>query len=259
MKITQWKFAGASVIGTSHESKGKECEDSWGGVISKTGEILCLCVADGAGTAIHARIGATKTTKWLPKRLTNDFDVIFASNDESLRTLICTELQNHLRRVAKRRGHDLCDYACTVVAVVLHCDGRWLAFHIGDGGIVGLFEDGLHIISAPKKGEYANETFFITNHLPEQYMSIIRSDSFRDNVRLKGVALFSDGVEGSLIDRRENTVAKAVEKMIGWLKDNKRKKSERALKKSLEETFRKKSSDDCTVAICLCPPPPDDD
>lgn len=255
-KSVQWKFAGASIIGTSHESKGKECEDSWGN--AKTDDILCLCVADGAGSASHAQIGATKTTGWLPKWIIKNFDSLFASDDEDVRALICSKLQNYLRSTAKRLGHDLGEYACTVVAVAFHRDGRWLAFHLGDGGIVGLFEKGLHIVSTPRKGEHVNETFFITNSSPERYMSIVRGDSIRDHGRLLGFALFSDGVEGCLINRHQNTVAPAVGKMIEWLNGNGRIKTQRVLKKSLDETFRKMSSDDCTVAICLCPSPDDD-
>ena len=51
-----WYIVGASVAGTKHQRSGKPCEDAWDMVAID--DLTACCVADGAGSAPAAAIGA---------------------------------------------------------------------------------------------------------------------------------------------------------------------------------------------------------
>src|SRR4051812_22682401 len=56
-----WTVVGASAIGTRHTSTGGHCQDAH--AYQHVGKgTLVVAVADGAGSATHAGIGATTTT-----------------------------------------------------------------------------------------------------------------------------------------------------------------------------------------------------
>src|SRR5262245_60422188 len=58
-----WRYASASVIGTSHGKSGSPCQDSHGCrvFVDKERPVLAVAVSDGAGSAINSTVGATIT------------------------------------------------------------------------------------------------------------------------------------------------------------------------------------------------------
>ncbi len=94
-------------------------------------------------------------------------------------------------------------FACTVVAFAIHKNGDWVAVHIGDGGIIGRDQDGdLKIISLPENGEYANETYFVTQDDAIQHIRVVHSLDPRAPYGICDALLFSDGPEYSLLRRQ---------------------------------------------------------
>src|SRR5258708_35475626 len=51
-----WNVAGCSLPGAAHLRKCRDCEDSFGWFID--GDLLCIAVADGAGSAAEAALGS---------------------------------------------------------------------------------------------------------------------------------------------------------------------------------------------------------
>ena len=168
--MNTWLTAQASVIGASHIKTGVACQDSAEIRISKSGEWVAIVVSDGAGTALRAEEGSQKVSKYfsdellklvdelekrLPGQWINDFVI-----DKVLQT------RNNLRKYAN--SDNIKDFNCTLVACLQGPTGGF-SIHIGDGYILGGYleesskvKDPKIFISEPENGEYANETFFIT-------------------------------------------------------------------------------------------------
>jgi len=172
--MTHWLHAGASVVGQGHLTTGTPCQDKCHIRVSEDGAWLAVAVCDGAGSAEFADVGATITSRYfcqelvrlaqesetrLPGEWINDFVI-----DRVLR------VRDQLREHAK--SDDIRKYHCTLVAALVGPHGGF-SVHIGDGAIVGgtfappgsfpIVELGSNVlISKPENGEYANETFFVT-------------------------------------------------------------------------------------------------
>ena len=246
-----WKIAGESIIGTSHERVGGRCEDAWSFAKLEDDNQYCLgiCVSDGAGSAPKGWIGAEAASRLVAEWLTTSFDTLYCGDDDLWRKSLWKHVRKPLDIMSSRSGSKLKDYACTVVSSVVHSDGRWMVVHIGDGAIVGRFEDGFRILSYPAKGEHANETYFLTDMLFYDSASLMKGNLEDESGALTGLALFSDGLESSLISKSDGQVAPAVIQMLGWLDEQKASDVQSALQKNLTDVFRPLTSDDCTIVI----------
>jgi len=183
--------------------------------------------------------------------LVENFDRAFVQEEDDLRWSVCSLVKRPLRRMANRSKIKLREYACTVVAAAVCEDGRWVVIHLGDGGVVGLFGEHLRIISQPKKGEHVNETFFITDDDAVDNLSIVRGNERHEEGAISALALFTDGVEGSLINRHTKQVAQAIRQMFTWLHCQPESEVGAALGRNLGEVFRVRSGDDCTLVLAV--------
>jgi hypothetical protein len=165
-----WLIAQASVVGTGHIKSSLPCQDASVARVTDSGEWLVVVVSDGAGTAKRSDEGselvathffesllslAKQFERRAPGQWVNDFVIA--------RVL---EARESLRQ--KAQADVISDFHCTLVACLLGPSGGF-AIHLGDGAIFGgcsdqsrLDTDGNFFISYPENGEYANETFFIT-------------------------------------------------------------------------------------------------
>jgi hypothetical protein len=111
----------------------------------------------------------------------------------------------------------------------------------------------LRTVSAPRKGEHANQTFFVTEDDAPDNLRVVRGDRTGNVGAALGFALFTDGIEGSLVDRREGKVAPALRGMFGWLRGNPESEVSDALRCNLEDVFRPRSQsgDDCTLVLVV--------
>ncbi len=81
------------------------------------------------------------------------------------------------------------DFACTLVGCVIADEGGYF-FHIGDGFAIHQQSSGLAQLSSPENGEYADETYFVTDDNWQEHLRItpvapLDADSF--------IGLMSDG------------------------------------------------------------------
>jgi len=168
--MTAWVTANASVIGSSHVTTGTPCQDASVVKTAKGGEWVVIVVSDGAGTATRAEEGAHLVVKFFSEELLKLVDELTTRppghwiNDFVIEKVLQTRIA--LRRLAK--SDDIRDFNCTVVACLLGPSGGF-SIHIGDGAVVGGYrkESNEHtaaslFLSEPENGEYANETFFVT-------------------------------------------------------------------------------------------------
>jgi hypothetical protein len=169
-----WLHSGAAVTGQSHVSTSVPCQDKFKIQASEDGEWLALVVSDGAGSAQFGEYGAEVTSTFFCRELLRLAQELLSRspgqwiNDFVIECVI--RVRDQLRHAA--RSDNLRDYHCTLVAALVGKSGGF-SIHIGDGAIFGgrfLESSSLNVselnssffISKPENGEYANETFFIT-------------------------------------------------------------------------------------------------
>ncbi len=169
-----WHCVGTSVIGKSHIDSGIECQDFHSFRISKDQLWAALVVCDGAGSAKRSAESAETVANFFSESLLKLAETLNHKppgewiNDYVIQSVL--DVRAKLRGAAQ--SDTLAQFHTTLVASLIGPQGGF-AIHIGDGAIftgnikkdksnnkVNL-DDGL-FISAPHNGEYANETFFIT-------------------------------------------------------------------------------------------------
>jgi Protein phosphatase 2C len=160
--VSGWLVFGASVRGPDHERESLPCQDAWAaGPLGARGAAVCLC--DGAGSAAHAEVGARAVAAAVVAALGALAPEDPTTLGEALRAA-CAAGRGALLREAEEREVAPEALACTLVAVAA-LDEHVAIAHLGDGAVVGQREGSgeLCLLSAPDRGEYANETFFVTS------------------------------------------------------------------------------------------------
>lgn len=192
-----WRWASASVIGTSHIQNGDGLQDAY--VVSQfeNGSILAV-VSDGAGSAEFGAYGAWLTCRFLLVRfrewLRNKLEL---PSDEDLADWI-DELRDRISAVAAGRESTPRQFAATLAAILITPD-EIVTLHIGDSVIVGRKGSDWDVLCRPENGEYASTTYFVTDD-PEPRLNINRQPREHD-----AFALFSDGVGDLALSHLEQT------------------------------------------------------
>ncbi|MBR8829020.1 MAG: protein phosphatase 2C domain-containing protein [Gomphosphaeria aponina SAG 52.96 = DSM 107014] len=158
-----WRAIAASVTGSSHEKSGQPCQDAHNYRLLPNG-VLVAAVADGAGSAPLAAIGAQIAVKTAVETISNLHPL--PENESNLRLLLLDVLafaRDSVEAVAKTDNVPLKDLASTLIVVVATPENVQAA-QVGDGAAVVRSGDGSIIpITTPVTGEYANETIFLTS------------------------------------------------------------------------------------------------
>ena len=241
---TLYRAAGASVIGISHIENGIPCQDK---IYSKIkSSVAAISLADGAGSCSKSEIGADVCTKYVVDFLCDNFDKTFLQNEEDIANLILSGVTNSLKKTVKEFELDIMDLSSTLLFVAVKKD-KFIAGHIGDG-LIGAFDgSGCHVLSSPDNGEFANETFFITEVNALEHFRIYK-DKLKDTT---GYILMSDGSYESLYDTQKGELAPANVSFFSWLVDydNTKEEVEKGLEETLTNKFTKKTKDDCSINL----------
>ena len=170
-----WKAVARSAVGTSHLKQQMPCQDYGGCKVLN--DVILGVVADGAGSAKHADIGAKLVVKtvlgyltgieeWLQQR--KRFWQLNPQplSEEQARKLFAKTVKKvvtALEKQAASKGYSVDDLACTLLVVV--ATPNWVAaMQIGDGFIaVRCQQEAYQLLFPPDKGEYINETTFVTS------------------------------------------------------------------------------------------------
>ena len=191
MAATTWKYTGQSVIGTSHVKTQTPCQDAY--AIAMLDDRLVAVVADGAGSAKHAEIGAQLITAeavalvkaWPP------FEDTEAAWQQLMLRLVET-LRAKLQAKAAEQNCELKDLAATFLCAIV-TGHKIVGGQIGDGAIIYGKEDqaDLTLLIPPKRTEYLNETTFLTSDNYLENLQII----YADKGIIDRVAVLSDGLQ----------------------------------------------------------------
>lgn len=191
--MSAWQVVGASVRGPDHEREGSPGQDAWTrGAFAGRGACVCLC--DGAGSAPHAEVGARVVATAVVAALA-EVPASGSAMTETLRSA-CATGRAALLRAAADLAVGPAALACTLVAVV--CMDEWVAVaHLGDGAVVGRRAGSgeLVVLSAPDRGEYVNETWFVTSAAWQTHLRIGVHDG------ISALCVFTDGCQEASLMR----------------------------------------------------------
>ena len=214
-----WRYAYASVAGTSHDKSGAPCQDAGSCRVveaSQGGPILLAMASDGAGSARRSEEGARLAVAlFLDEFAEACRERGILAIDRPFILAWLTKLRRRIAARAARAGMRAGDYACTALGAVIAAD-RAVFFQIGDGAIVisGRQHAGDYDwVFWPQHGEYANTTNFVTQRDAARALEIEVHAGAIDEV-----ALFTDGIERLVLDLSAKTAhAPFFRPLFGWL------------------------------------------
>ena len=198
---SEWQVIGAAVQGLSHQKQGLPCQDAleYGFL---PGGLLLVALADGAGSALHAELGARAAVQasvdWLLTSLENDQPTECCEWEE----VIWETFQNARTAVellAEEQDEPLRSFATTLTCLVATPE-RLVVGQLGDGAVVTVGEDGdLNTVTTLQRGEYANETNFLTQ---DQALDLVAIQVIDEQVQ--ALAVMSDGLTRLALKRPDN-------------------------------------------------------
>ena len=112
-----WKTIGKSVIGTSHISADKQCEDALQYKIivdNKDEQVLIAIASDGAGSAKFAKEASNIATYFGIQMLTNFIKEGTKINEASI-VLMVETLVEEFTKFSEIANEPLCEYSCTLL------------------------------------------------------------------------------------------------------------------------------------------------
>jgi len=199
-----WRTVCQSAIGSFHVETGLPCQDD--GAYQTLGkDILIGAVADGAGSAKHSDLGAKiavetaiafladlidipddEDKQWAENMSQSELDAIF----KPLFPKLLTHIQTQFQQEAHEKQLKIQDLATTLL--VFLATSKWLAaMQIGDGFIlIKSVGEAYQLLFQPDKGEYINETTFVTsaNALAEMQIRVLAKPT-------EFICAATDGVE----------------------------------------------------------------
>ncbi len=195
MRGVNWRVVAASVAGASHLKLGQPCQDSHYWLHLPEG-ILLAAVADGAGSAMLGDIGAGVAARTAVETLRRSV------GDEGLANCHDEARWNHSLLEALRAAREAVEIEAaarsmaarelaTTLLLLVAAPELAAAAQIGDGAVVLGDGQGKPLAhTAPKLGEYINETTFLVSPgaLDEAQVAIWRGTPAH-------VAVFSDGLQ----------------------------------------------------------------
>ena len=163
---------------------------------------VVAAVSDGAGSAPMAKTGSRTSARQAAAHAWKTSLRLGHAPDPA----ICVHegikaARKALEAKAKIQGNPLDHYHATLIVAIMTKTTAAVA-HIGDGASI-VKAAGVHkMLTIPARGQYANETFFITM---EDYEDLIACNATEDPTEL---LLFTDGVQSELIDFRQKRAHK---------------------------------------------------
>lgn len=179
--------------GVKHLFKDKPCEDSVSKKISKDRMVSAISVSDGAGSRKHSLEGSSLVSDTATTILVNNFEAIWKMSDDEASNFIISEVCKPLSIAADANGWLMDDMLATLICVAMHEDGRYIAFHVGDGVVVGYSKTNKATLLSQYNHEYASHIVTFIN-APNPTYKIIRGKN-----DYSSFLLTSDGAEPYLM------------------------------------------------------------
>lgn len=196
-----WQVIGASVQGTAHGKTGAPCQDAHT-FRHLPGNTVILAVADGAGSAEHSDMGAQAAVASASDSLARALEPAWpdeAGDWEALFLEAFAQARQCVVQLAEDQGLPPRALASTLLCAVASERGLAVA-QLGDGVAVAGTEGGhWYVAASPQRGEYANETYFLTqgDALPPLDIRLYPE-------RVQAIAAMTDGLLRLVLDLQRN-------------------------------------------------------
>jgi hypothetical protein len=252
-----WKAVSHSSIGVLHKQNGLPCQDYANYRTLKNGVIIGA-VADGAGSAKYSDVGArlaVETTltylmsKFIQKQRLCQEHFSNEEAKECFDKLLKSRLIGRFKQNAQQEGYSVQDLACTLLCFV--ATPFWTAaMQIGDGFLVVRSQnEDYKLLFSPDKGEYTNETTFVTssNAPDDMQVSVIHSP-------LEFICAATDGLERVALRMSDWTpFAPFFNPLHEYLEETPNPHQDKSyLERFLDsERLNQKTQDDKTLLLCL--------
>ena len=248
----KWKVFFASATGKYHLDRNDPCQDA--GHYAVIDDVLIGVVCDGAGSSSNGQTGseffAKRVTELVSEYVRSErFDKKSGSDHREDLLGIIQKARAELEESALAQELEPRDFACTLVGCIVSPYGGCF-FHIGDGFAIHHCEDGESEISFPENGEYADQTYFVTD------------DDWQDHFRVTAISaigsggligLMSDGASPFAVNRpRTGFYRPFIDPVVTFLRDATEHNGNQALKNLLdnERTFEI-TPDDKTLLLAF--------
>ena len=245
-----WKAAAHSAPGTSHKAQGLPCQDHADYIV--VNDFFVGAVADGAGSAVYSQEGSKLAVSESLNHARDFFYSKKSFNSSNEAKLFFEELLDHVRAKIcslSRKTHASIDDFATTLLVFIASPSFFSALQIGDGFIVvSSNADNFELIFEPRKGEFANETVFITSQGAFTEMKV-----FFENKDYDFVCASTDGLERLAINFREMSPYTPFFRPLKLhLEGSEREVEIKAYLDSFldSESLNAKTDDDKTILLC---------
>lgn len=240
--VSRWMAVAAAVPGVSHEKKGESCQDAVH-TIRQDG-VTVLALADGAGSVRYARQGAECATRCACDWIGRSFDALWDIEPAEIATSVVQQALERLQPLARELSAAIRDLASTLAFVAVK-QGRYIVGNLGDG-VIGCERQGqLDVLCHPRRGEFANQTYFLTSDFAARCFEVKKGDC-RD---VTAFSLMSDGAAEAFYRRRDKTLSRGVQQVSRWLAQYPASQIARQLEVNLREQVRERTDDDCSLAV----------
>lgn len=166
----QWQVAKASVPGRGHLDRDIPCQDAF--QVERGANYVILAVGDGAGSQSHSQHGSREACDVAVKALSKElmankwhhgFSIPDLASWKRVRQNVITQVLEALHKRATKEGVEVKNLATTLIATIV-TESCIMGFHVGDGrGCYQNAEGDWVALFVPFKGEFANETVFLTS------------------------------------------------------------------------------------------------
>lgn len=240
--VSRWMTVAAAVPGVSHEKKGESCQDAVH-TIRQDG-VTVLALADGAGSVRYARQGAECATRCACDWISRSFDALWDMEPAEIAVSVVQQALERLQSLARELSAAPRDLASTLAFVAVKRE-RYIVGNLGDG-VIGCERRGqLDVLCHPRRGEFANQTYFLTSDFAARCFEIKKGDS-RD---VTAFSLMSDGAAEAFYQRRDKSLGRGVQQVSRWLEQYPASQIARQLEVNLREQVRARTDDDCSLAV----------
>jgi len=251
-----WTVFSASAIGKRNLEQGAAGQDASHCVV--TDDVLVAIVCDGAGSVREGRTGSQFIARMLAEQLSSTLQAernlpeVQAEGCARLETTIRSAIEAVRTRLADlAAAHQLTlhDFSCTLLGCVASPGGGCF-FHIGDGFAIQQSAAGDSVLSLPENGEYADETYFVTD---ENWKDHLRLTPLLAPERGCVIGLMSDGTAPFAVNRaRSGFFRPFIDPIAAYLRKATAPNGNEALRNLLESPRACEiSADDKTLLLAL--------
>ncbi|MBD2137362.1 protein phosphatase 2C domain-containing protein [Anabaena sp. FACHB-1237] len=177
-----WKAIARYAVGTSHKEQKTPCQDC--GKYRIFNNVIVGAVADGAGSAKYSHFGSELAVETVIKCFADINELpdkksfsqpLSEVEAKEVFAKFVNEVIKAFNKEADNKGYSVSDLACTLLVFI--ATPQWVAaMQIGDGFMVVHRQDAEYqLLFEPDKGEFFNETTFVTsaNALEEMQVQVI--------------------------------------------------------------------------------------